>query len=129
MKLIFSPTHDHRATDMVERIIQTLKCRLASMTTEPVWDRTTHSEKISAIIESIRLFPNMVTKITPIEAHFGRPPNTELSNILKQPNKNNLSYSKIKSFYRDKKLLQHDALTPSDLWDHETNGEGNLNIW
>ena len=53
IKLIFSPTHDHRATGMVERLIQTLKRRLASMISDPIWSNTTIAEKISAIIESI----------------------------------------------------------------------------
>ena len=127
IKLIFSPTHDHRATGMVERLIQTLKRRLASMISDPIWSNTTIAEKISAIIESIKLIPNRVTKITPLEAHFGRPPNTEISNIVTKPNKNNLTY-KIKSFYLDKKLLQHAALTPSDIWDNDANSEANLNI-
>ena len=128
IKLIFSPTNDHRATDMVERLIQTLKRRLASMISDPIWNKTTIAQKISAIIESIRLIPNRVTKITPFEAHFGRPPNTEQSNIVSKPNKNNLTYNKIKSFYLDKKLLQHAALTPSDIWDQDANSEANLNI-
>ena len=65
------------------------------MISDPLWDDTTMAEKISAIIELIRLRPNRVTKKTPFEAHFGRPPNTKLSNILTKPNKNNLSYNKI----------------------------------
>ena len=113
---------------MVARLIQTLKRRLASMTSDPIWDNTAMAEKISAIIESIRLIPNRVTKITPFEAHFGRPPNTELSNMLTKPNKNNLSYDQFKSFDWDKKLLRHAALSPSDIWDHEANSETNLNI-
>ena len=128
IKLIFSPTHNYRATGMVERLTQTLKRRLASMISDPIWSDTTIAEKISAIIESIKLIPNRVTKITPFEAHFGRPPNTEISNIVTKPNKNNLTYNKIKSFYLYKKLLQHAALTPSDIWDHDANSEANLNI-
>ena len=113
---------------MVERLIQTLKRRLASMISDPIWSNTTIAEKISAIIESIKLIPNRVTKITPFEAHFSRPPNTEISNKVTKPNKNNITYNKIKSFYLDKKLLQHAALTPSDIWDHDANSEANLNI-
>ena len=77
MKLIFSPTHDERATSIFERLIQTLKSRIASIT-DPLWENTNIAEKISTIIESIRLIPNRVTKITRFEAHFRRPPNTEL---------------------------------------------------
>ena len=98
------------------------------MISDPIWSNTTIAEKISAIIESIKLIPNRVTKITPFEAHFGRPPNTEISNIVTKPNKKKLTYNKIKSFYLDKKLLQHAALTPSDIWDNDANSEANLNI-
>ena len=96
LKLIFSPTHDHRATGVVLRLLQTLKRRLPLIILDPLWDKTNHAEKISAIIESIRLIPNRVSKTTPCEANFG--PNTELSKILTKPNKNNLYYSQIKIF-------------------------------
>ena len=113
---------------MVEGLLQTLKRKLASMISDPLWNKKTMAENISAIIESIRLIPNRATKITLFEADFGRPPNTELSNIVTKPNKNNLSNNKIKSFYVDKKLLHHATLTLSDVWDHETNSEANLNL-
>ena len=89
MKLIFSPTHDHRASGMVERLIQTLKRRLATMNIDPIWDNTTIAEKITETIESIRLIPNRVTKIPPFQAHFGRPktPNylTSLQPLTQKP--------------------------------------------
>ena len=128
LKLIFSPTHDHRASGMVERLIQTLKRRLATMNTDPIWDNTTIAEKITEIIESIRLIPNRIPQIPPFQAHFGRPKNTELSNILTTPNTKNLSYNNIKSFYLDKRLLQNPSLTPAAIWDRDTNSEANLDI-
>ena len=81
IKLIFSPTHDHRASGMVERLIQTLKRRLATMNIDPIWDNTANAEKISEKIESIRIIPNRVTKNPPFQAHFGRPksPNYPIS--------------------------------------------------
>ena len=128
IKLIFSLTHDHRASGMVERLIQTLKRRLATMNIDPIWDNTTIAEKITEIIESIRLIPKRITKIAPFQAHFGRPKNTELSNILTKPNTKNLSYNNIKSFYLDKRLLQNPSLTPAAIWDRDTNSEINLDI-
>ena len=77
------------------------------MKIDPIWDNTTIAEKISEIIESIRLIPNRVTKRPPFEAHFSRPKNTELSNLLTIPNSNNLTCNNIKSFYLDKRLLQN----------------------
>ena len=109
---------------MVERLIQTIKRRHI----DPIWDNTTIAEKISEIIESIRLIANRVTKTPPFQAHFGRPKNTELSNLLTNPNTNNLSYNNIKSFYLDKRLLQNPTLTPTAIWDPDTNSETNLDI-
>ena len=128
IKLIFSPTHDHRASGMVERLIQTLKPRLATMNIDPIWDNTTIAEKITEIIESIRLIPNRITKIPPFQAHFGRQKNTELSNILTTPSTKNLSYNNIKTFYLDKRLLQNPSLTPAAIWDRDTYSEKNLDI-
>ena len=113
---------------MVERLIQTLKRRLATMNIDPIWDNTTIAERITEIIESIRLIPNRITKILPFQAHFGRPKNTELSNIITTPNTKNLSYNNIKSFYLDKRLLQNPSLTPAAIWDRDTNSEKNLDI-
>ena len=128
IKLIFSPTHDHRASGMVERLIQTLKRRLATMNIDPIWDKTTIAEKITEIIESIRLIPNRITKIPPFQAHLGRPKNTELSNLLTTPSTKNISYNNIKSFYLDKRLLQNPSLRPAAIWDRDTNSELNLDI-
>ena len=80
IKLIFSPTHDHYASGIVERLIQTLKRRLATMNIDPIWDNITITEKLSEIIEPIWLIPNRVTKIPPSGAHFGWPKNREISN-------------------------------------------------
>ena len=78
---------------MVERLIQTLKRRLATMNIDPIWDNTTIAEKIT---ELIRLIPNRITKIPPFQAHFGRPKKIELSNILTTPSTTKLSYNNIK---------------------------------
>ena len=128
IKLIFSPTHDHQASGMVECLIQTLKRRLATMNLDPIWDNTTITEKISEIIESVRLIPNRVTIIPPFQAHFGRPKSTELINLLTKPNTKNLSYNNIKSFYLDKRLLKNPSLTPAAIWDRDTNSEVHLDI-
>ena len=98
------------------------------MNIDPIWDNTTIAEKKSEIIESIRLIPIRVTKIPPFEAHFGRPKDTELSNLLKNPNSNNLSYKNFKSLYLDKRLLQNPTLTPAAIWDRDTNSEAHLDI-
>ena len=81
IKLILAPAGDHRGTGMVERLIQTIKRRLAVLDIDPNWSNSTLTNRLANIIENIRLIPNTTTKITPFEAHFGRKPNTAISNI------------------------------------------------
>ena len=128
IKLILAPAGDHRGTGMVERLIQTLKRRLAVIDIDPMWSSETLSARIASIIENIRLIPNKTTKITPFEAHFGRKPNTELSNMLTKPSIKNLSYKKLIDKCLDKKLLRHDALTQEELWRRDGSSENELDI-
>ena len=86
---------------MVERLIQTIKPRLAVLDIDPKWTQTTLSERLANIIENIRLIPNATTKVTPFEAHFGRKSNTEISNIITKPSHKNLTYSKFKLFRQE----------------------------
>ena len=66
---------------MVEKLIQTIKKRLAVLEIDPNWSNATLANSLANIIENITLIPNITTKISPFEAPFGRKPNTELSNI------------------------------------------------
>ena len=115
---------------MVERLrlIQTLKRRLAVIDIDPMWSSETLSARIASIIENIRLIPNKTTKVTPFEAHFGRKPNTELSNMLTKPSIKNLSYKKLIDKCLDKKLLRHDALTQEEMWRRDGSSENELDI-
>ena len=128
IKLILAPAGDHRGTRMVERLIQTLKRCLAVLDIDPMWSTETLSARIASIIENIRLIPNETTKVTPFEAHFGRKPNTELSNMLTKPSTKNLSYKQLKSKCLDKKLLRHDALTQEEMWRRDGSSEDELDI-
>ena len=112
-----APAGDHRATAMVERLIQTIKRKLGVMTIDPLWSSQDITTIIANIIQSIRLIPNRITKIAPFEAHFGRKPNTALSNIVTKPNKQNLSYKHIKNFASDRRILKHPVLSPAAIWD------------
>ena len=91
IKLILAPAGDQRATGVVERLIQMIKRRTAVMEHGPLWSSADLATIVAKIIESIKLIPNTTTKIKPFEAHFGRPPNTELSNIITKPSSKNLS--------------------------------------
>ena len=87
IRLILAPARDHRGTGMADRLIQTIKRRLAAINTDNKWSKETLANKISAIIENIKLNSNTTTIITPFVAHFGRKLNTQTSNIVTHPNK------------------------------------------
>ena len=61
------------------------------MNIDAMWTNTIIAEKLLKIIESesIKLIP--ITKISPFEAHFGRPWNTEFSNLLTKSTSDSLS--------------------------------------
>ena len=82
IKLILTLAGDHRATGMVEDLIQTIKRKLGVMAIDPLWSSDDITIMVLNKIPNIRLIPNRITKITPFEANFGRKPNTALSNIV-----------------------------------------------
>ena len=65
IKIILAPTGDHRGTGMVEKLIKTMKRWLAAIKMDKKWSKKTLVNKISAIIENIKLIINTTIKITP----------------------------------------------------------------
>ena len=128
IKLILAPAGDHRVTGMVERIIQTLKRRIAVMEHDPLWSSADLATIVAKIIESTRLIPNATTKIKPFVANFGRPPKTELSNMITKPSSKNLSYKQINKYDSDQATLQHPALPREIMWDWNHDSESELDI-
>ena len=128
IKLILAPAGDRRATGMVKRLIQTMKRKLGVMTIDPLWSFEDISTIVANIIQSIRLIPNRITKNAPSEAHFGRKPNTALSNIVTKPSEQNLSYKQKKNFASYRRLLKQLVLTPAVIWDMDQDSEPELNI-
>ena len=121
---------------MVERLIQTNKRRLAVLGTDPNWSNETWSNRLVNITENTRLMPNRTTRTTPLEDHFGRKPNTKLTNILTKPSSKILSY-KNSNFavcfvfcfvLQNKILLRHDALTQDEMWRRDGTSEDELDI-
>ena len=110
------------------QIIDHLLDSVAVLDIDPIWSSETLSARIASVIETIRLIPNKTTKVTPFEAHFGRKPNTELSNMLTKPSIKNLSYEKLNSKCLDKKLLRQDALTQEEMWRRDGSSEEELDI-
>ena len=128
IKLILAPAGDHRGIGMVERLIQTIKRRLAVLDIDPNWSNTTLTNRLANMIENIRLIPNTTTKITPFEAHFGRKQNTAISNIATKTSHKNLSYKKITKYCLDKKMLKQNALTMEEIWRRDGESENGLDI-
>ena len=98
------------------------------MQSDPLWSNADLALIVTKIIQSIRLIPNFVTKIKPFEAHFGRPPNTELSNIVTKPNQTKLTYNKTRSFVSDRKKLKLPALPREAMWDFDEGSQPELDI-
>ena len=95
---------------------------------DPLWSSADLATIVAKIIESIRLIPNATTKMKPFVAHFGRPPNTELSNIITKPSSENLSYKQINKYASDQATLHHPALPREIMWDWDHDSEPELDI-
>ena len=92
------------------------------------WSNTTRANRLTNIIENIRLLPNTKTKISPFEAHFGRKANTEISKITTKTSHKNLTYKNVTKYCLDKKLLKQSALTMEDIWKRDGESEDDLDI-
>ena len=112
---------------MVKRLIQTIKGRLAAINMDKKWSNKTLANKIFAIVENIKLIPNTTTEITLFEVQFGRKLNTQTSNIVTNPNKENLLYNNIKKFYLDQKILRRPMLDQQSMWNF-LDSEPNLDL-
>ena len=88
------------------------------MSIDPLWSSEDISTIVSKIIQNIRLISNGITEITPFEAHFGRKPNTALSNIVTKPNKQNLSYKRSKILLQIENYSNNQSYhrRPSGTW-------------
>ena len=93
IRLILAPTGDHRGTGMVERLIQTLKRRLAAINVDNNWSKETLANKISAIIENNKTYNKHNHKnhtiwstLTPFEAHQTHNQATSSHIQTKKPN-------------------------------------------
>ena len=97
----FCPVGDHRGCGLVERSIQTIKCRLGAFRLSS--DFSNIQDTLRNIIEDIRITKNSVTGVSPFELHFGRPPNTELSIAAERLSR---------GLNLDNQQLERDLLTP-----------------
>ena len=108
IQLIEAPIHDHRAIGLVERLIQTIKNRLAFINTA-AQNQFNLKASINSIIYQLRICRQKTINISPFEAHFGRKANTPLSKITTQPDpkscKNAIKQNNDST--RPKKLQKH----------------------
>ena len=120
IEIIEAPVNDHRAIGSVERLIQTIKNRLACIKEEKLSTHAFHvKHALKIIIHQLRICKQRTTKTSPFEAHFGRKPNTPLSVIATKPNLLNLSYKSIINHYLDEDTVMPEEILPDDKW---TNG-------
>ena len=115
--IIEAPVNDHRAIGLVERLIQTIKKRLACIKEEKSSINAFHvKHALKIIIHNLRICKQRTTKISPFEAHFGRKPNTPLSVISTKPKLSNLTYENIVNHYLDEDTVMPDEILPDDKW-------------
>ena len=85
--IIEAPVNNHRANGLVERLIQTIKNRFASIKEKKSSINAFHvKHALKIIIHQFRIFKQRTTKISPFEAHFGRKRNIPLSVISQSLN-------------------------------------------
>ena len=96
-------------------MIQTIKRRLSCVKAENK-DTFSPSKAFKQKISDLRLTKQKTTKITPFEAHFGRPANTPLRNIITTPSSLNLTYEKIINHYLDADTVPVDDFLDEAGW-------------
>ena len=121
IQLIEAPIHDHRAIGLVERLIQTIKNRLACIKTA-VRNQFNVKASINSIIYQQRICRQKTINVSPFEAHFGTKANTPLSNISTEPDTSSLTYKNILNKYLDLETVRWEELISEENWD---NGEKN----
>ena len=84
IQLIEAPIHDHRAIGLFERLIQTIKNRLACIKTA-ARNQFNMKASINSIIYHLRTCRRTIIYVSPFEAHFSIKANTPLNNISTKP--------------------------------------------
>ena len=76
----------------------------------------TIKEAIKSIVYQLRVCKQKTTNVTPFQAHFGRKPNTPLSNISTSPKSTNLSYENILHHYLDADTVPVEVYLDDNGW-------------
>ena len=73
--MIEAPVNEHRAIGLVEKLIQTIKNRLACVKEENSASNKFHvRHALKIVMHQLRFSKQKTTKISPFETHFGRKP-------------------------------------------------------
>ena len=81
------------------------------------------SAAIKLFISDLRLTKQKTTKITPFEAHFVRPANTPLKNIITDPSSLNSTYVKITKYYLDADTVPGEDFLDDAGWINPDRGD------
>ena len=109
IQLIEAPIHDHRAIGLVERLIQTIKNRLACIKTA-ARNQLNLKASISSLIYQLGICRLKTIIISPFEAHFGRKANYPLGNISTETDPSSLTYERILNKYLDMETVRWEEL-------------------
>ena len=101
----------------MERLIQTTKRRLGCMKLDTRNNTFTIKEAIRSIVYQLRICKQKTTNVTPFQAHFGRKPNTPLSNLSTTPKSSNLSYENILHHYLDADTVPVEDYLDENGWE------------
>ena len=127
IQLIEAPIHDHRAIGLVERLIQTIKNRLACIKTA-AQNQFNVKASINSIIYQLRICRQKTINISPFEAHFGRKANTALSNIKTKPDPKSLTYKNILNKYLDLETVRWDQLITDKNWNNDERSDIEIEV-
>ena len=125
IQLIEAPIHEHRAIRLVEKLIQTIKNRLAYNKTV-AQNRFNLKASTNYIIYQLRICRQKTITISPFEAHFGRKANTPLSNNSTEPDPSSLPYKRISNKYLDMETVRWEEPISEENWDLETRSDTKL---
>ena len=115
--IIEVPVNDHCAIGLVERLIQTIKNRLACIKEKKLSTNAYHvKHALKIIIHQLRICKRRTTKISPLEARFGRKPNTPLSVTATKPKLSNLKFENFVNHYLDEDTVMPEETFPDNKW-------------
>ena len=116
-EIIEAAVNDHRAIGLVERLIQTIKNRLACIKEEKMLNNAFHVEHaLKTINRQLRICKQKTKKISPFEAYFCLKPNTPLKVISTKPKLSNLSNENFVYHYLDEDTVTPGDILPDDYW-------------